>query len=312
MKHHSFDQRVAVVTGAGRGIGRAYALLLAQRGARVVVNVLGGSIEGDGIDVGLAATVVEQINAEGGSAIADTNDVASVEGADALIAAAVTTFGSIDILINNAGIMRWAGMPTVDHADLARHLDVHVFGTFNTVRAAWPHMLQQRYGRIINTTSAGVFGLPNNLAYATAKGGTVGLTRSLATAGAKHNILANLIAPAAMTRMAGPAGNADPQGSPMDPALVAPLVAYLAHEDCPVNGEMYAAGAGRFSRVFIASTDGYVHAPDATHAPSTAPSIETVAEHWATINDVSNYTIPADLMEWSATFTAHLDPNGAR
>ena len=309
MSLYNFEGRVAVVTGAGRGIGRAYALLLAERGAHVVVNDLGGSIEGDGCDSGPATSVAEQIIENGGSAIANANNIASTEDAERLVASAVDTFGRIDILINNAGIMRWAAMPNIKPADLAAHLDVHVFGTFNTVRSAWPHMQQQQYGRIINTTSAGMLGLPNNLAYATAKGATVGLTRSLATAGRKYNILANLIAPAAMTRMAGVAGETDPEGTPMDPAMVAPLVAYLAHESCPVTGEIYAAGAGRFSRMFIALTEGYLHTPESAHGMESLPTIETVADRWSTINDDTRYTIPTDLISWSKTFTTHLSSN---
>ena len=256
MNEHSFEGRVAVVTGAGRGIGRAHALLLADRGARVVVNDLGGSMEGDGADAEPAATVAAEIVAAGGDAIADTNDVATTAGAQALVDAAVEQFGRIDILINNAGIMRWAGFPEADADNLERHLAVHVGGSFNTTRAAWPHMVEQGYGRIVMTTSAGLFGLPNNLSYATAKGAVIGLTRSLTTAGAAHGIKVNLIAPAAITRMAGGCR----RRARWQPELVAPMVAFLAHEDCPVSGEIYAAGAGRFARIFIAETEGYVHA----------------------------------------------------
>ena len=158
---------------------------------------------------------------------------------------------------------------------------MHVAGSFNTTRAAWPHFVEQGYGRIVMTTSAGVFGLPDNLSYATAKGGVIGMTRSLATAGAAHGIKVNLIAPAAMH----PHGRARrrrrrrrPDGDPMAPDLVAPMVAFLAHEDCPVSGEIYAAGAGRFARIFIASTEGYVHAdgePTSRTSPRTGPRSTT-------------------------------------
>ena len=292
-----FDGRVAIVTGAGRGIGRAHALLLAERGARVVVNDLGGSMEGVGADGEPASTVAGEIVAAGGAAIADMNDVSTTEGAEALVNAAVEQFGRIDILVNNAGIVLWAGFPKADAENLARTLAVHVGGSFNTARAAWPRMVEQHYGRIVMTTSTGMFGLPNNLSYATAKAAVVGMTRSLTTAGAAHDIKVNLIAPAAFTRMAGPGG---PGTEHMAPELVAPMVAFLAHEDCPVSGEIYAAGAGRFARIFIASTEGYVYGDD--------PTVEDVAENWATINDEAEYYVPADLMSWSAAFLAHLPP----
>ena len=278
-----------MITGAGRGIGRAYAHLLAARGASVVVNDLGGSMEGDGADVDVAAAVVREIEA----GVADTNDVSSADGADALIAHAIDEFGRVDVVINNAGIMRWAGPPEVDAENLAAHIAAHVNGSFNVARAAWPHMVERGYGRIVMTTSSGVLGLPNNTAYATAKGAVIGLTRSLATAGAKHGITVNAIAPAAFTRMARGAG--DPEA--MAPELVAPMAAFLAHADCPVSGEIYAAGAGRFARMFIATNEGYVN-PSAT--------IEDVAAHFDAINDVTSYAIPTDLIDWSAAFMQHL------
>jgi len=305
---YRFEGRVAVVTGAGRGIGRAYALLLASRGASVVVNDLGGSMDGVGEDAGVASGVATEIVEAGGAAAADASDVSTPEGGRSLVDSAVEQFGRLDIVVNNAGIMRWAGLPEVDADQVARHFAVHVLGSFNTTRAAWPYLVDQGYGRIVMTTSSGLFGLPKNLSYATAKGGVVGLTRSLATAGAAHGIKANLIAPGAVTRMAGQAAGTGPDvgaaTSPwMSPDLVAPMVAYLAHESCPVSGEIYAAGFGRFARIFIASTEGYVH-------DTPEPTVEDVARHWATINDETGYYVPADLMAWSAAFMAHLFPSG--
>jgi NAD(P)-dependent dehydrogenase (short-subunit alcohol dehydrogenase family) len=292
-----FDDRVAVVTGAGRGIGRSYAVLLAARGARVVVNDLGGSMDGTGDDAGPAADVAAVIVAAGGAAIADHHDVSDPAEAEALIAAAITEYGRIDILINNAGIIQWAGMPDVDADNLRRHLDVHVTGSFNTARAAWPHFVEQSYGRIVMTTSSGVFGLPNNTSYAAAKGATIGLTRSLAVAGKKRGIAVNAIAPAAATRMAGETPEA--LAAQMDPDRVAPMAAYLAHESCPANGEIYAAGAGRFARVFIGSTAGFATGDE-------TPTVEQIAEHWDAINDESDYEVPAHLMAWSQHFLRHL------
>ncbi|MBD0735120.1 SDR family NAD(P)-dependent oxidoreductase [Streptomyces sp. CBMA29] len=305
MDEFSFEGRVAVVTGAGRGIGRAHARLLAERGARVVVNDLGGSMEGEGADTGPAQKVVDEIVAAGGKAVADTNDVSTQAGGEAIVASAIEHFGRIDVLVNNAGIIRWAGLPEVDQDNLERHLAVHLVGSFNTMRAAWPHFVAQRYGRVVLTTSSGMFGLDNNLSYAAAKAGTVGLARSAKLAGAPYDIKVNLIAPAAMTRMGG-----GPQDEPDEPAqaapgrpympsdAVAPMVAYLAHETCPVSGEIYTAGAGRFARVFIASTEGYAH----EEGPAT---IEDVAENWDAINDETGYYVPADLMAWSASFLKH-------
>ena len=309
MSEHNFEGRVAIVTGAGRGIGRAHAHLLAARGASVVVNDLGGSRQGVGADAQPAATVAEEIVAAGGVAIADGNDVATTAGAQALVDTAIGRFGRLDVLVNNAGIIKWAGLPEVDADDLARHFAVHVGGSFNTTRAAWPHLVEQHYGRIVNTSSSGMFGLLENLAYGTAKAAVVGLTRALMTEGAAHNILVNAIAPAAITRMAGRSAaetdelGDDPGPGPMSPDFVAPLVAFLAHEDCPVSGEIYAAGGGRFARVFVAEAEGYVHA-------ASAPTVEDVAQHWATINDEAGYFVPADLMDWSAKFLSHLFPPG--
>jgi NAD(P)-dependent dehydrogenase (short-subunit alcohol dehydrogenase family) len=280
---YRFDGRVAVVTGAGRGIGQAYARLLAERGAQVVVN---------DVDDAPAREVAQEIDG-----IADVHDVSTVEGAQALITRALATFGRIDALINNAGIIRWAGPPDVDAQNLDAHLAVHVGGAFNTAIAAWPHMVEQTYGRIVMTTSTGMFGLPTNVSYATAKAGVIGLTRSLAIAGERHGIKVNAIAPAAFTRIAGPPTDTSDQ---MPPEHVAPMAAFLAHEGCPVSGEIYAAGAGRFARLFVACTEGRV-LPD--------PSIEAVAQHWDAINDVQEYSIPADLMHWSETFMAHLEPD---
>ncbi len=299
MGGYGFEGRVAVVTGAGRGIGRAHARLLAELGASVVVNDLGGSMTGGGADAGPAAEVVDEIVAAGGVAVADTSDVSREDGAGTLIATAVEQFGRIDAVVNNAGIIRWKNFPEADADNLDSHLAVHVGGSFHTARAAWPHFVEQGHGRIVNTTSSGMFGLPNNVGYATAKAAVVGLTRSLATAGAQHGIRCNLVAPAAFTRMAGATDDESPMATTMAPELVAPMVAFLAHENCPVTGEIYSAGAGRFARIFIAQAEGYV---DATGAPT----VDDVAAHWAEINDDSTYTIPADLMAWSNAFMAHL------
>ncbi|MFE7792728.1 SDR family NAD(P)-dependent oxidoreductase [Streptomyces sp. NPDC057460] len=304
MSEFSFEGRVAVVTGAGRGIGRAHARLLAQRGAKVVVNDLGGSKDGEGADNGPAETVAKEIAADGGIAVADTHDVSTPEGGQAIIDTALDHFGRVDILINNAGIVRWGGLPDVTLYNLEHQLDVHLVGSFTTLQAAWPYFVDQGYGRVVLTTSIGVFGLDNNLSCAAAKGGVIGLARSTALAGAPHGIKVNMIAPAAQTRMGGGEMGDDAEPVPgqpfLPPAAVAPMAAFLAHESCPVNGEMYAAGAGRFNRVFLASTQGYAHPPS-----QDTPTVEDVAANWARINDEADYYVPSDLTAWSAEYLKH-------
>ena len=304
MSDYNFKGRVAVVTGAARGIGRGYADLLAARGASVVVNDFGGTKEGTGGDPEPARTAAAELVAAGGIAVPDTSDISTVAGGQAVIDTAVREFGRIDIVVNNAGNIRWGGPPDVDAANIQSHLDVHVLGSFNTTRAAWPHMVGQNYGRIVMTGSTGMFGLSDNLGYATAKAGLVGMTRSLTVAAGERDIKINVIAPNAWTRMGSRASEgqseaAQPAPPNMEPELVAPMVAFLAHEACTVSGEIYVAGAGRFGRIFIAGNEGYVHTN-----PEPA-SIEDVAANWATINDETGYYVPRDLLDWSAHFMAH-------
>jgi NAD(P)-dependent dehydrogenase (short-subunit alcohol dehydrogenase family) len=287
-----FDGRVAVVTGAGRGLGRAYARLLAERGAKVVVNDLGGGVDGEGADSGPAEAVARDIVAAGGQAVGDGHDVSTPDGAQAIVDTAIECFGRIDILVNNAGIVRWAGLPDVDLDNVERHLAVHLAGSFHTTRAAWPRVVEQNYGRVVLTTSSGLFGMSDNLGYAAAKAGVVGLARSAKLAGQPHGIKVNLIAPAAQTRMAGGEEHDRPL---LSPDAAAPMVALLAHDSCPVSGEIYTAGGGRVARLFIASTEGYAH-------PTATPTMEDVAEHWDVINDERGYTVPTDTMAWSRTF----------
>ena len=296
MNELRFDGRVVVVTGAGRGLGRAYARLLASRGARVVVNDLGGSMDGAGSDPGPAREVAAEIAELGGAAVADASDVSTADGGEAVVATALAAFGRIDALITNAGIMRWSPFPDVAEQDLQDHLAVHVGGSFHPVRAAWPHLVEQGYGRIVMTTSTGLLGLPGNTAYATAKGAVLGLARSLALAGRDLGLKVNLLAPAATTRMAAGA-----RGPELPAEAVAPMAAFLAHEDCPVTGEILTAGGGRFGRLFLASTEG--HAVEGAE-----PTIESVASHWSEITDEAGYSVPRDLVDWSGRFLSHLDP----
>ncbi|MFD9503481.1 SDR family NAD(P)-dependent oxidoreductase [Streptomyces sp. NPDC060035] len=303
-----FDGRVALVTGAGRGLGRAHALLLAQRGAKVVVNDLGGTKEGEGSDTGPANDVVREITAAGGVAVADTNNVGKEEGCHALVETAVREFGRIDIVVNNAGISRFATFPEADAENLDLTLDVHLRGTWHTTRAAWPYMVEQGYGRVITTTSTGMFGLPDNLAYATAKGALIGFTRSLSLEGVSHGIRVNCVAPNAITRPSTSAAKPNITTTALNDAhlqalrtdLVSPMVAYLAHENCTVNGEILVAGAQRFARWFLAVSPGYHSAGTGT------PTVEEVAGNWKEITDESDYYVPASLHDWTSKFMAHL------
>jgi NAD(P)-dependent dehydrogenase (short-subunit alcohol dehydrogenase family) len=276
---------IVLITGATDGLGRALANALDAAGETVLVH--GRS------DERIAATLAEL----SGRARGYRADLASLAEVRRLADEVLDKEPRLDVLVNNAGIMRWASFPEAGADDLASHLAVHVAGSFHTTRAAWPHMVDAGYGRIVMTTSSGIFGLPDNACYATAKAAVIGLTRSLTLAGSRHGIKVNLIAPAAVTRMAGRA--AEQMAAQMSPDLVAPLVAYLAHEDCPVSGEIYAAGAGRFARIFVASTDGYIHDTE-------EPTIEDIARHWPAINDETSYHVPADTMSWSTDFLAHL------
>jgi NAD(P)-dependent dehydrogenase (short-subunit alcohol dehydrogenase family) len=289
-----FNGRVVVITGAGRGLGRSYARLLAARGARVVVNDLGSGVDDDGHDAGPAQAVVAEIVADGGEALADTSDISSSAGAETLVSRAVDRFGRLDVVINNAGIVRAGVFPEeVDEALLRRHLDVHLNGTFAVTRAAWPHLRVAGVGRVVVTASAAVFGDPLLLPYSTAKNGVLGLMRSLALVGEADGIRVNAVAPSALTRLAnqsaqpgGARADHDPMSSNLDPELVASLVAYLAHEDCPVSGEFYYAGGGQASRIVLATAPGYF-------APGLSP--EDVVEHWDEINDISTLTFPASM-----------------
>lgn len=253
-----FDDRVAVITGAGRGLGRSYARLLASRGAKVVVNDPGASMKGDGTDAGPAEAVVQEIRAEGGEAVACTESVATPEGGKAIIQAALDHYGRVDILIHNAGIVRRASLSEISYEDFETVLDVHLRGGFHVVRPAFPLMCKAGYGRIVLTGSInGLYGNQNAVNYSVAKAGLIGLSNVAALEGAEHGVKSNIILPAAVTRMAeGLDTSAYP---PMDPELVAPAVALLAHETCSITGEMLIAVAGRIARAFAAETPGVYH-----------------------------------------------------
>ncbi|HEY1077268.1 MAG TPA: SDR family NAD(P)-dependent oxidoreductase [Fontimonas sp.] len=250
-----YDNRVAVITGAARGLGRAYAELLAARGAKVVVNDLGGSLQGHGSDASAAQEAVDAIRKAGGEAVANTDSVATEAGGKAIIQSALDHYGRIDIVIHNAGNVRRGLLKDMSYEDFNAVLDVHLRGAFHVVRPAFPHMVGQNYGRIVLTSSvSGIYGNQTVANYATSKTGMIGLCNVAALEGAAHNIRCNIIAPGAVTRMAE--GLDTSQYPPMGPELVAPVVGYLAHESCAVTGEMLSSMAGRVSRIYIAESQG--------------------------------------------------------
>jgi NAD(P)-dependent dehydrogenase (short-subunit alcohol dehydrogenase family) len=251
-----FDGKVAIITGSGGGLGREHALVLAARGAQVVINDLGGSVSGVGGDAGPAEKTAKEITDLGGVAVADTNSVSTPEGGEAIVKTALDAFGRVDIVINNAGILRDKTFHNMTPDLLDPVLDVHLKGAFNVTRPAWIKMREQGYGRVVNTSSnSGILGNFGQSNYGAAKMGLVGLTRVLAAEGAKHNITVNAIAPVAKTRMTEELLGA--VGDKLDPALVSPIVVFLSHEDCPVTGEVYSAAGGRIARFFIGLTQGY-------------------------------------------------------
>lgn len=250
-----FDDRVAVITGAGRGLGRAYALLLASQGARVVVNDPGGSLKGDDVDVGPAEAVVQEIKAAGGEAVACTDSVATPEGGQAIIDAAINNYGRIDILIHNAGNVRPGSLKEMSYEDFDSVIDVHFRGAFHVVRPAFPLMCEAGFGRIVLTSSiGGLYGNQNVVNYGMSKAGMIGLSNVAALEGEANNVKCNIIVPGAVTRMAeGIDISAYP---PMGPELVAPVVGWLAHEECSITGEMFVSIAGRVAKAYIGETQG--------------------------------------------------------
>ena len=292
MTQLTYDGKVAVITGAGGGLGRQHALLLAQRGALVVVNDLGGSIDGTGENASAAQKVVDEIVAAGGEAVANHDSVSTPEGGEGIIQTAIDAYGRVDIVINNAGILRDKTFHNMTPDLVDPVIDVHLKGAFNVTRPAWIRMREQGYGRIVSTSSAaGIFGNFGQANYGAAKMGLVGFSRVLAAEGAKYNIKANVIAPLALTRMTENLMGA--LGEKLDPALVTPIVAWLAHEDCDVSGEIYSVGGGRVARVFLGETVGYVN-PSLT--------VEDIRDNWTQIRNTDGYVIPNNLPEETALF----------
>jgi NAD(P)-dependent dehydrogenase (short-subunit alcohol dehydrogenase family) len=269
MSELRFDGRVAIVTGAGGnpGLGRSYAMLLASRGARVVVNDLGVGPDGRGAIGGGPDQVVAEIRAAGGEAIASTESVAERDSAARVVAAAISQWGRVDILVNNAGIAPFALFDEISDTDIERVIGVHLMGHIWMCRAAWGHMARQGYGRLVNVSSGvSLIGLPNQPIYSGAKLGIVGLTRALAAGGLNLGIKANVIMPAADTlawrTMLEPAFSEQSRRAGIVPDVVAPVTAWLAHESCPVSGKILETSAGAVSEVFFARTKGTAPDPD--------------------------------------------------
>lgn len=255
MSQHRYDGRVAVITGGGRGLGRAYAKLLASRGAKIIVNDNGSAIVGEGVDKGPADEVVQEIKAAGGEAAACTESVATPEGGKAIIQAALDTFSRIDILIHSAGNVRYGALDAISQEDFEAVVKVHFMGAFHVVRAAFPVMASAKYGRVILTSSiGGLYGNQSVVNYSMSKSGMIGLNNVIALEGADRGIKSNIILPAAVTRMSE--GIDTSQFPPMEPDLVAPVVAWLAHESCSSTGELFISAAGRVARAYIAETEG--------------------------------------------------------
>jgi NAD(P)-dependent dehydrogenase (short-subunit alcohol dehydrogenase family) len=299
-----FDGRVAVITGAGRGLGREFALLLARRGSAVVVNDIGRSMDQERYDASadtitqVAQDVVDEIKASGGSAVASTADVSDPAAAESIVTTAVDAFGGVDIVINNAGILPHASLEELTPEQFMATLAVHVGGAFHVSRAAWPHFRRHGYGRIVNVCSSigVVYGADNYAAYGSAKGGLMGLTRVSACEGAQHGILVNGLLPNAATR--GRASVTQPlQSSGVDndrsAELVAHAAAWLAHDQCSASGEFFAAKSGSMREIFMSVAEGFqAKRPEEF-------SLELIQQNWSTIRDRRPALSPTDAIQYN-------------
>jgi NAD(P)-dependent dehydrogenase (short-subunit alcohol dehydrogenase family) len=294
-----FGGQVVLVTGAGRGLGRMYALELAQRGASVVVNDLGGDMTGDGADTSVADGVVEEIRRAGGVAAASYHSVDSPEGGEAIVRAAAQEFGRLDAVVSNAGIFQTVPFTDLSPDDWRRMVRVHLDGAFHVSQAAFRVMRSQGYGRFVFiTSSAGLFGQPNSAHYAAAKAGIVGLANVIAIEGAEHGVLANCVLPFGYSRMVtGTVGSReDLEPEPgflhaIEPELVVPAVVFLASRKCDLTHHCYSACAGRFARVFIGLGAGWVA------ARGTNPTADDVAAHLEEISATEPFIVPTSIFD---------------
>ena len=290
----NFENKTVVVTGAGNGLGKAYALEFANRGANVVVNDIGGSVNGEGSENAPADVVVKEIIDNGGSAVANYDSVATKSGGESIIQSALSEFGGIHAVVNNAGILRDKSFAKMEEEDLNAIIDVHLKGTFFVCQPAFVQMKEQGFGRFVNVSSpSGLFGNFGQLNYGAAKMGIVGLTNVLAIEGAKYNIKANVIAPNAATRMTESLFGED-MANMLTVDNITPLVVFLASEQCDITHEIFSAGGGRFSRVGISTDVGYFN-------PSA--SAEDIHENIEKIRDLSNSIYPTSLADELPLFT---------
>jgi NAD(P)-dependent dehydrogenase (short-subunit alcohol dehydrogenase family) len=293
------DGLVAIVTGAGNGLGRSHALTLAERGAAVVVNDIGGGVDGRG-GSDAADAVVAEIQAKGGRAVSNRDSVARRAGGQALVDQAMEDYGQLDIVVANAGIERDNLYEDYDEQDMHDMLDVHVKGSFWVTQAAYRVMKPRRFGRVVFTTSgSGLFGRANSPGYVTAKAAILGMMNSLAIEGAPHNVLANAVAPIAYTRMTSPHFGPD-FAERMRPELVSELVVYLSSEQCRVTHEVIEAGLGTYARIFVARSSGWRQDP---------ASPEDIAEHLDEIRDTARFTLPLSSQEDIADILRSASPS---
>ena len=294
-----FSEQVVIVTGAGRGLGRLYALDLGRRGASVVVDDLGSSMDGHGTDTGVADAVVEEIRAAGGTAVACYDSVEQPDGGARIVELALDEFGRLDAVVSNAGIFQTAPFEDLTFDDWHRMLRVHLDGAFNLSQPAYRAMKRSGYGRFVFiTSSAGLFGQPNSAHYAAAKAGTLGLANVIAIEGAEHGILANCVLPFGYSRMVfetiGARDDVEPDPGflhAIEPELVVPIVLYLASRACEITHHNFSACAGRFARVFVGLGNGWVADPDRR------PTAEDIAEHLAQISASDPYSIPTSIFD---------------
>lgn len=280
-----FDGRVAIVTGGGGGLGRSYARLLASRGAHVVVNDIDRK---DDNGLSPAGATAAEIVDQGGSAIAHDGSIAEPSAGPAVVRTALEAFGQVDIVVNNAGIVRDRSFGKMSDEEIAEVLAVHLHGTIGLTRAAWGAMRERQYGRVVMTTSvAGLWGNLGQANYASAKAGLVGLGRTLAIEGARYGIQVNLISPGAATSMTA-AMLPEELHERMSPDRVAPMVAYLCHESCTLTGEILFAAAGRYARNLVIETAGYENG-EAT--------VEDIAAHLPDILDTTSWSVPAQAVQ---------------